>query len=573
MTGVTGSDRTDDGQTAAAPATAGAGARGVGGADRPDLVKGDGESTRSRLVRDLFSRRSLALGSTASDRFWGWAGPLAVALVAAVLRLVNLGNPRTLVFDETYYVKGAYTLLTLGYEADWPDDPDEAFESGDQDGYVARPDYVVHPPLGKWMIAAGMRLGGSENPWAWRLSAAVVGALAVFLLARTARRLFGSTAVGILAGALFALDGVAIVHARTGLLDGFLMLWVLVAFACLVRDREWSRRRLAERAAALVDSGRGLGRWGPATGVRWWRFAAAVALGLACGTKWSGLYFVAVLCVLSVAWDATARRTIGVRAWPVAALVRDALPAMAVVLPTVFLMYLASWAAWFADSRSYNRWWAGKHPVDYPTWVPDAMASRLGPFESLWAYHTKMWEFHTGLTNPHTYEANPWGWLVQWRPTSFYWRKTTMGEGGCGADECARAITSIGNPLIWWLATLGLLVAIWALVRLRDWRAGAVLSGVLAGWVPWLFLTERTVFTFYVIAFAPWMYLSLAYVVALGWEMVEDRGEVARRQYRRVVGVVLGCVLAASIFFYPLWTGMEVPYWFWQAHMWLDSWI
>ena len=539
-----------------------------------DLVKHDRPAgqTEQALLRRLFSDRVLSLSVTAHDRLWGWLGPLLVAVVAGVIRFVNLGTPSTLVFDETYYVKGAYTLLNLGYEADWPDEPNPAFESGNQDSFLTAADYVVHPPVGKWMIALGMWLGGAENAWAWRLASAVVGVVAVFLVARTARRIFGSTVFGVVAGGLMAVDGVAVVHSRTGLLDVFLMFWVVVAFALLVKDREWSRRRLAARSAAMIDSGRGVGRDGPVVGVRWWRLAAAVALGLACGTKWSGLYFVAVFCLVSVAWDASARRAVGARQWHVGSLLLDAVPAAAAMLPTVLVTYLASWSAWFANPRSYDRQWSVSNPGSYPGWVPDVVTGWGEALRSFWHYHEKMLSFHTGLDNPHTYMANPWGWLLQLRPTSFYWRKTENFEGGCGAEACARAITSVGNPLIWWLATAAVVVALYALLVRRDWRAVAVLSGIVAGWVPWLFFPERTIFTFYTIAFAPWMYLTLTFALVLVWEQVSDDPRL-RRRVAWVMGALLALVLAVSVFFYPVWTAMEIPHSFWRAHMWLRSWV
>src|SRR5699024_9598633 len=174
---------------------------------------------RERLLVALLGERRLRLGSTARDRLWAWLGPLLVTVVAAVARLWDLARPHTLVFDETYYVKQAYTLLMVGYDAEWPEEPNPAFEAGNRDIFLDKADYVVHPPVGKWMIAAGMRLGGADNPWAWRLTTALVGIAAVFLVAWVARRLFASTLAGIIAGGLFAIDGVGIVHARTGLLD------------------------------------------------------------------------------------------------------------------------------------------------------------------------------------------------------------------------------------------------------------------------------------------------------------------------------------------------------------------
>ncbi len=95
---------------------------GHDGAPPSAVTTDDGptQSHRERLLLALLGPRRLALGATAHDRLWGWLGVAIVAVVAAVLRLWNLGRPGTLVFDETYYVKHAWTLLQVGYEADWP---------------------------------------------------------------------------------------------------------------------------------------------------------------------------------------------------------------------------------------------------------------------------------------------------------------------------------------------------------------------------------------------------------------------------------------------------------------------
>lgn len=548
-----------------------AGGEGPAVADAPAPARHAGEvSTHERLLTALLGERALHLGSTARDRLWGWLGPLLVTALAAVLRLWNLARPDTLVFDETYYVKQAYTLLMVGFDADWPDEPNPDFEAGNRDIFLDTADYVVHPPVGKWMIALGMRLLGPGNPASWRLATAVVGILAVFLIARVARRLFSSTLAGVVAGGLFAVDGAAIVHARTGLLDSFVMFWAVVAFALLVADRFRSRRVLAARAARVLDAGGSLGRFGPSMGVRWYRLAAAVALGLCIGSKWSGLYFLAVFAVVSVLWDATARRRIGVTGWPLGTLVKDAVPAAATMLPVAAATYLASWTGWFLNESSYKRTWAAENPGEGVQWLPEAL-------RSLWEYHTQMWEFHNNLSSPHRYQANPFGWLVQWRPTSFYYRSQTYGEelpggGTCQWEKCSQAITSLGNPLIWWLATIAVVLAVWMIVRHQDWRAVAVLSGIAAGWLPWLAYAHRTIFTFYAIAFAPFMYLTLTYAFVVLWER-SSRDARRRRLTAQAIGAALGLIALVSLFYYPIWTAWNVPFWFWQAHMWLPSWV
>ena len=128
-------------------------------------------------------------------------------------------------------------------------------------------------------------------------------------------------------------DGLHLVHSRTSLLDLPLAFWVLVAFACLLLDRDAHRARLLAGPSAGRSA---LGR------LRLWRVAAAVALGLACGVKWSGLYVVAVFAVMGVLWDVGARRAAGQRHLA-RGFVLDAVVAALVVLPTVLITYLAGW--------------------------------------------------------------------------------------------------------------------------------------------------------------------------------------------------------------------------------------
>jgi dolichyl-phosphate-mannose-protein mannosyltransferase len=538
---------------------------------------------RDSLLRDLLGERRLGLGRRAADRFWGVFGALLVTAIAAGARLWELGRPGKLVFDETYYVKEGWSLASLGFEAAWPEKPNPAFEAGDVSSYnTDEAEYVVHPPVGKWMIAIGMRLmGGADNPMSWRIASAVIGVLAVLLMVRIARRLFSSTLLGLVAGLLLAVDGEAIVHSRTGLLDQFLMFWVLVAFGCLVLDREWARRRLADRVAQIVEAGGTIGQYGPRLGFRGWRFAAAVSLGLACGVKWSGLYFVAAFGLLTVVSDLTARRTVGIGRWWEDALVVDAVPAALVVLPTVVAVYIASWSAWFAHPKSYLRDWAAVNGVAPPGWWPDWGWARGGwdAGRSLWEYHGMMWDFHTGLDSEHNYASHPLGWIVQWRPTSFFWEKYTPGQGPCPGDavsDCATAVTSLGNPLLWWLGALAIPVVLVLVVRYRDWRGTAALVGIAAGWLPWFLyswpLADRTIFTFYSIVFTPFVILTLVYLLAVGLERT-PRGSADRRIVCWLAAVLVVLIVGVSVLYYPIWTAMPVPYEYWQRLMLLPSWI
>ena len=508
--------------------------------------------------------RGMTARAGASDRLLGWLGPLVVALLAGVLRFWQLGRPHQLVFDETYYVKQAYTLLQVGYELRWPEGADASFTSGTPDVYSSGADYPVHPPLGKWMIAVGEALFGVDSSVGWRFSAAVAGTLSVLLLARIARRVLGSTLLGCTAGLLLAVDGLHLVMSRTGILDIFLSLWVLAAFGCLVVDRDAARERLSALAARSPGGAASWGPLGPGLGLRPWRVAAALCLGAACGVKWSGLYFVAAFGLMTVLWDVGARRRAGVRWWA-GALVRDGVPAALTVLPLVVGVYLATWAGWFASSSAHLRRWAVENPGAGVGWLP-------APLRSLWKYHQDMWAFHTGLTTPHDYMSHPWSWLVQGRPTSFFYEAPARGVDGCAVDACSKAITSLGNPVVWWAGALALPVLAFCWALRRDWRAGAALAGLAAGWLPWFQYSERTIFTFYAVVYVPFTVLGLTYCLGL----VLGPPDADRR--RRAVGaacagaVVVGAVVAAA-FFWPIWTAQTIPYEAWQARMWLPSWV
>ena len=493
-----------------------------------------------------------------------WAGAMALFGLALVLRLWGLGSIGELIFDETYYVKDGYTLTQQGVEMDWPDEPDAAFEAGDVDTYEPQGSYVVHPPLGKWLIGGGMLLLGADNPWGWRISSAVMGSLAVLMLARIGRRLFRSTTAGLIAALLFAIDGVSLVHARTSLLDPFLMFFALAAFGALLLDRDAFRERLAAASARLHTSGGSLPPLGISGGLRPWRLTAGVLLGMACSVKWSGLYFVAVFGIMTVLWDWWARRTVAQRDWLVGGLVRDAIPAFFATVGTALVTYLASWSGWFASGVGYNRHLAQEKGVDTGIGVLDSL-------HSLWLYHVQAYTFHVGLDTEHPYQANPWGWLLQLRPTNFYYRSYEYGENGCEVAKCGAHILSVGNPLIWWLGTLALLVTLVLAVVRHDGRAWAALSGIIAGYVPWLFYSERTIFTFYTIAFSPWLMLCLAYVLTLLIGSPRADGE-RRLAGGLFVGSLLVLIVLVSAFFWPIWTGQVLDLEQWRYRMWLPSW-
>jgi dolichyl-phosphate-mannose-protein mannosyltransferase len=483
-----------------------------------------------------------------TDRLFGWLGPLAITLLAGVLRFDKLTQPAAsaggkvqYTFDEVYYTKDAHDLLRFGVERG----------EGCQG-----PGFVVHPPLGKWLMAVSEWLFGyigcdgraHGNPaLGWRFASAVVGTLAVLIIARTARRMFRSTLLGCFAGLLMALDGLAFVHSRIGILDIFLMFWVVAALGCLVADRDWMRVRLATGPPSRLVL------WRP------WRLACAACLGAGFSTKWSAGYSIVAFAALALAWDIGSRRNAGderpVRTWAI----RD-LPAWVgsfIVLPVV--VYVVSWTGWFVTDTGFDR--TGRKGIG-------------GVLAGWLDYHRQIRDFHDHLTTNHPYESNnPFQWLVLGRPVAFFYQGNKVGEGGCTArGGCSSEVLDLGNPAIWWLGILALIVMIGLWAARRDWRAAAILVCFSLNFFPWLLFPGRTKFIFYALPLLPFLVLALTAVAGL------TLGPPGVSGTRRVTGaVVVGVyalvVLALFAYFHPIWAGDMISTKAWESRIWFSRWI
>lgn len=209
-----------------------------------------------------------------------------VLIFAALTRFINLGRPNELVFDEVYYVDGARDFLQTGVEVDG-----------------ASPEFIVHPPVGKWAIAIGIKLFG-DNSFGWRFSAALVGVLSVALVYVIAQQLFHSQFLSISAAALMSLDGLHLVMSRTALLDIFLSFFLLLSFYLLITNRLW---------------------------------LMSIFMGLALGTKWSALYVLAALGIYLL----ISRREF----------IKTALQCGVIPL----FVYLVSWSGWFLSDKGWSR--------------------------------------------------------------------------------------------------------------------------------------------------------------------------------------------------------------------------
>lgn len=405
--------------------------------------------------------------------------PISIIIgFALTLRLWRLNLPKGYIFDEVYYAKNAASLITDGVELN---------EQG-------AAEFVVHPPMGKWLIGIGIKLFGN-NEFGWRIIAAIVGSASVLLIYLIVQRLFKSLFLSNIAAALFALDGLHLVMSRVALLDIFLMFFILLTFYLILRDNLW---------------------------------LSGVVIGLAAATKWSAVFAIPFLILLTVNIGRANFVTWSKRFYQ--------------FVLTPIGIYLLSWSGWFISAKG---------------WARDS-GSNL--FSSLWNYHVEIMNFHRGLTEQHTYAANPWSWLVLGRPTSFYYETPK----NCGAQSCSQEILAIGTPILWWAGIFAIAITVGLFIVNRDRISAYILAGIAGTYLPWFFIQNRTTFYFYAIAIFPFIVLSLINV--FNWALINQKN----RKF------IYGFVIAVGInfiYFMPIFIGINIPYVDWLARMWLPSWI
>ena len=458
---------------------------------------------------------------------------LLVLLVSAGVRLWHLDYPGEYLFDEIYYAKDAKTIVDGRVKPK----PPFRWEGGDE---VSWP----HPEAGKFAIAAGVLLFG-DRAFGWRLPAVIAGMVILACVYPLGRRLGLPPPWAFVALLLAAADSLGIVQSRIATLDIFIAMWTVLCiyFALRYAQDGWRDR---------------------------WLFACGLAGGLATSTKWSGgLALIAAALVILVVWMQQ-RRTAVPRA---AALTEhhDAGPATA-----------ADDAFFAPDPRPADALTARQDAVSHApaaedsriaasgTAAPDgpsalhraaalvgalvivpavvyvacyaqyfAAGHTLADFREL---HRQMLEFNLHLKATHSYASPSFTWILDIRPVWYYFK----------GDDVYRGIVAIGNPFLWWMATLSLVAAAVLALRHRSLLMLPAAGLVVVLYVPW-FAATRTSFLYYMTPVAPFMAILVAAALC-----VLAGGVVPRRGWLAVLGVAL----ATAVFWQPL--GLLAEWLFWE---------
>ena len=428
-------------------------------------------------------------------RAWGAVDSLALGgltLLGGLLRLFHVADPREFIFDEVYYAKDACMYVLDSLQACNLEDVQNQ----------------VHPPLGKWLIAAGIEIFGFDS-LGYRIALVAGGTITIALLYLLAHRVLRSTLGACLAAGLLVIDPLHFVQSRTSMLDAFVPMFAVAAFLFLVYDRDRLLRSpegARPRPPALI-----LGR--P------WRLAAGIAAGAAFATKWSGAFVIVAVVVVSLGWELAARKTEG---WGAAArrtLTHEVPTIILWCLVVPLVVYVASYAG--VDDVTGRAEPPRELEGEVLTWP----AHEDSWWRALWEEQAFNWKFHTQdlKDSSHPYQSPGWSWILLKRPVSYFYESPD-------AEGNLHEILATGSPFVWWTSILAVLYVVYQWLRhSRLGRPeGIILAGTAFTYGPWLLPMDRpTVFLFYFVVTVPFLCLALGYVAVRIGKSWEARAAIA----------------------------------------------
>lgn len=539
--------RRQEGQRAAAPVREGRGAATLPGGTAPAApgaargqarIADDATPSRDETKPWTIARLDLLL--------------LALFIVGGfVLYMARIEDPPKYSYDEVYH---AYTAAQ--------------YAVGNADAWLWSTQAPIagvayewtHPPLGKLIMTLGI-LAWGDTPLGWRFMSAIFGSLGIGAVYLLGLRLTGQRLVALIAATLTLVDGLYFVESRTGVIDIFGTVFMVCAFtACY----------------AFLTA--------PPERVRPPLLLLGLFMGLAIATKWNAVYPAVLLGALTV-WrtyvlmPALARRivialgalvtAVGCIVFP---LLRTGSGLIIVLIVAVLLCWQVAVQLLMPAQQTAPEGSRGAL-VQHLIWVPVGMvvlplALYLASYIPFFAMgHTidqlrelqwQMYYYHSHLVATHPYSSKWYEWPFVWRPVYY---AQTLGADGISANTYAN-----GNPLLYWLyipATLYVTIRWWLG---RNPALPVLLIGFFGQWLTWALIPRLA----YIYHFLPAsIFGTLAVAVA-----VNDLWQWGRRivPLRAVAVGYVAVVVAAFIFFYPIYASVDLTAPELQARIWIPSW-
>ena len=314
---------------------------------------------------------------------------------------------------------------------------------------------ISHPPLGKLIIAAGIKIFGM-NPFGWRFMGTVFGILMLPLMYLFGKRMFKSTGAATAAMLLTAFDFMHFTQTRIATIDSFSVFFIILMYYFMYIYYDSSAYELPHKKALFILALCGL------------------SFGLGAATKWICIYAGIGLAVLFAV--ATCRREKEIKGtW-----LKTCLWCVLFFILVPLAIYFISYAPYYAADKTRNI------------------------FKIFWDNQTYMLSYHGKLTQQHPFQSLWYTWPFDIRPIWFYGATDKVPWGAVSS------IVSFGNPIIWWFG--GAVTVLAAAFGMKNKKLLFLAAAFMSQYLPWAFVS-RAVFIYHYFASVPFIILTLTFAL------------------------------------------------------------
>ena len=175
-----------------------------------------------------------------------------------------------------------------------------------------------------------------------------------------------------------------------------------------------------------------------------------------------------------------------------------------------------------------------------------------------------MFRYHSGLDATHPFSSPWYQWPILKRPVWYY---SGILTGSYGTGGLREGISAFGNPLVWWMGIPAAFCTLWLSTRKKDRTAAFLLTGYLAQYLPWFFVTRITFIYHY--------FPSVIFVVLMSAHCMDRlRPRLSKRAWRLLNMLFATSALGLFLLFYPVLSGQPVEASYVNRFLrWFEGWV
>lgn len=396
---------------------------------------------------------------------------------------------------------------------------------------------ITHPPLGKSLLAIGIRIFGM-NPFGWRFMGTLFGIMMLPLMYIFAKRLLRRTTFAFIATFLLMFDFMHFAQARMATIDSYAIFFIILMFLFMFEyfKMNFNKDKLYKTFIPLGLSG--------------------IAFGLGSATKWLCLYSGVGLAIIffyimikrfreyyaaKLLMNEEGCRHVELYRRVVKSYYYKLIMTLVFcIIAFIVIPALIYYLSYIPYMRVEN------NPYD---------------FKMILENQKYMFNYHSTLdtsAHPHPFASRWSTWILNIRPVYLF-------QGKGYPANMISSLSTFGNPIIWWGFIPGLIIILIAKFYEKNFEGalGFIAVAGLAEFIPWIFISRET-YIYHYFASIPFVILIITMACKFIWE-----------RFKFGKYFVLAFMLASVIMFimfYPMITGVPVLRSYAESLRWLETW-